>query len=618
MDCNCFEQYFMQKKPIILKQKKGDQTIASEWNLSMLYDGANDVAIESDICSAEKSFKEFRSKWMERTDWLSDERALNDLLNEENALYSNTDAFRAIQYFSLKKDLDATDSVAESEINLLSDRLSKLLQDGSFVRIKLSKISPEIQKIFLASSMLAQWKYFLKEIFKQGKHLLGQEEENILSRMSLPSRDMWISGTEKMLNVKTVRFGTKRLPIAEAMGLISNLPTKERRGLHGDIMKELGTLAPIAENEINAVYTDKKITDELRSYGAPYSQTILNYENKEETVLRLIKTVTDSFEIAQRFYRVKAKLLKQKTLTYADRSAPIGSIHKKFNIQEGIRILKSSFGLMDEEFGTILDSYLRNGQIDIYPKKGKRGGAYCSSRINMPTYVLLNYTNTKDSVETFAHEMGHAIHSELTMKSQPSLYQGYSTVTAETASTFFERVVEDELMSTLSEHERIIALHDRINGEISTIFRQVACFNFELDLHRHIRTKGFASAQEIGSLLNGHMSKYLGKTVRLTPEDGNFFVSWSHIRNYFYVYSYAYGALVSRALFASYKKDSAFIARVKDFLKAGGSQSPEDIYRKAGIDIDNPDFFKSGLQSIADDITELEKSVRLFTQHKHI
>ena len=142
---------------------------------------------------------------------------------------------------------------------------------------------------------------------------------------------------------------------------------------------------------------------------------------------------------------------------------------------------------------------------------------------------------------------------------------------------------------------------------MQTIFRQIACFNFETELHKAVRTKGEVAKEEIGTMLNRHMSSYLGPITKMDVMDGNFFVTWGHIRRFFYVYSYALGQLISKALYAEYKKDKRFIEKINKFLHAGGSDTPENIFRSIGIDVTKPDFWIRGLRSIEKDIEKLER-----------
>jgi oligoendopeptidase F len=211
-----------------------------------------------------------------------------------------------------------------------------------------------------------------------------------------------------------------------------------------------------------------------------------------------------------------------------------------------------------------------------------------------------------DSMHTLAHEMGHAFHSELS-RSQGPLYCGYSTSLAETASTLFEGLAQEAEMEGLSPARQIVALANKINSEITMIFRSIACFNFESDLHAEIRSTGFVPKERIAALHNKNMQAYLGDTFELIPDDGYFFVAWHHIRRFFYVYSYAYGILVSKALLRRYKQDKSFWKKIEQFLSAGGKDSPENILKEIGIDVSKPSFWKEGLKEIEDDISKLEK-----------
>ncbi len=162
----------------------------------------------------------------------------------------------------------------------------------------------------------------------------------------------------------------------------------------------------------------------------------------------------------------------------------------------------------------------------------------------------------------------------------------------------------------LSPKEQLIALHDKIASSINTIFRQIACFNFELDLHNSIRDKGSLSKEEIAALMNKHMAAYLGPVFSMQEDDGYFFVYWSHVRRFFYVYSYAFGEIVSSALYQMYKKDNSFKEKVKQFLSMGGSDSPENIFKSIGIDVTKPEFFEEGLKKIEKDIDTLESLLK--------
>jgi oligoendopeptidase F len=581
-------------------------SIKTSWDLTLLYKSAKDPQIEKDLLECEALQEAFAKKYQNNESYLLDEARLLEALQESEKISENPAMARPIVYFSYIKTLNTEDAYAISQLSLISNRLTQAGNKTLFFPLKLGKIPLERQQRFLASPLLKKYQYLLKNLFDDSKYHLTELEEKILNLKSLPSHSLWIEGFSKILNAETVIFKGKTLPLPAAENTIQSLNTKDRRKLSDLLMEVYKKVSPGAENEINAIIIDKKIDDELRGFKEPYSATILSYDNDEKSVLRLIDETTKAFHISQRFYKLKAKLLKVSHLEYADRSAKIGNIKKTYDFAQSVSIIEKSFRKVDARYAEIFLKMVHGGQIDVFPKKGKEGGAFCSSVTGLPTFVLLNHVNDINSLKTLAHEMGHAIHSELTTK-QPVIYQDYSMSVAEVASTLFENFVFDEIFETLSEKEKIVALHDKLNGDVSTIFRQIAFFNFELELHRAIREKGNVSKDEIARMMNKHISAYVGKSMRLKDNDGYFYVTVSHFRRFFYVYSYAFGEIVSKALYKKYKDNAKFLSSINQFMEAGGSKSPENIFKDIGIDILEPSFWKDGLKKIEEDIIALEK-----------
>lgn len=581
------------------------KNIKTAWNFGLLYKSEKDPQIEKDMKTIESSLTSFAKKY-EGKDFISSSKKLKLALDDYSNLEKVLNSYKPWWYFHLKKDIDSQDQFVQAKSAQYQQRITKAANQITFFRLKLGKIPVAQQKKFLNAQELEDYSYLLQVIFDKAKHDLTEEEEKLASLLSQPGYSMWVNGQDKLLSSQTVNYKNKALPVAQALAMLGDLPQADRRALHKEINKTLFTISHFAEAEINAVYNFKKITDEKRGYAKPYSATVLNHETDERTVENLVSLVTKNFKISQRFYKLHAKLLKQKKITMADRGVKIGEIKRKFDFSTSVSIVKKAFAKVDKKYVEIFDSFLENGQIDVYPKKGKTGGAYCSSGGDNPTFVLLNHADNIHSLETIAHEMGHSFHSEMS-KSQLPHYREYTTAVAEVASTFFEQVAIEELETELDKKDYTILLHNKIMGDISTIFRQIACFNFELELHQRIRSEGQLSSQEIAKLLSKHLKSYLGDSVEVTDQDGYFYVNWSHIRRFFYVYSYAYGQIISRALFEKWKEDKSYAKKIEQFLRAGGSMSPKDIFKSIGIDTSNPKFFETGLKAIERDIDKLEK-----------
>ena len=583
--------------------------IKTEWDLTLLYKNQKDPQIEADIVAIEKACDSFAKKYENKKSYTTDKKALLESIKDYEKLLDTTGSAKPLIYFHFLKDIKGSDSTLDSALNKLNDRFTKSNNKTLFYMLDLGKIETSLQNDIKKDPVFSNYKYFLELTWLHSKHQLSESEEKILNLKSLTSRGLWVRESQKLLSSQTVMYKGKSMGIAEAVQLVPELPIKESRELNKKVIEVIKNISHFAEAEMNAIVTDKKINDELRGYKNPYSATILGYQNDEKNIEFLIDIVTKYFHLTHRFYKLKAKALNLKSLEAPEIPRSIGKFKKEYSFVESVDLVKKAFGGVKKEYVDIFESYLNNGQIDVYPKKGKKGGAYCWSGYNRPTYVFLNHTNSFNSVTTLAHEMGHAIHGEYSKK-QPILYDGHTISVAEVASTLFENFAFEELFKTLSDKEKMIALHDKLQDSVSTIFRQVAAFNFEKELHTRIREEGYLSKENIAKVMRKHLESYIGKAVKITDDDGYIFVRWSHFRRFFYVYSYAYGELVSRALYQKYKEDNTFIEKINEFLSAGESMSPENIFKSIGIDVSHPDFFEGGLKSIEKEIDEFEKLLK--------
>jgi oligoendopeptidase F len=579
-----------------------------EWNLGLLYKNEKDPQIEKDIKTMEEAFDAFEMKYKGK-DFISTSKKLLAALNNYEKLIGIADAKPQI-YFQLLRDVRTADDKILTKCSAITQRLQKAANKSIFFELGIASIAKREQSAYLKDSILKHFNYFLKKIFDNAQYNLSEKEEKLLGLVRQTSRTMWSDTTKKLLSEQTVPYKDTIIPISQAIEIIPDLPKEQRRQLRNDVNASLKSISFFAEAEINALYNFKKVTDEERGYKNAYSSTVIGYENDEKEIEALVKSVTKYFSASKRYYKLHAKLLGEKKIEVADLYAHIGEIDRKFDFDSGVSIIKNAFAKFGSEYADSFSSYLDNGQIDVYPGKEKKAGGYCMFNAELPTFVFLNYAENIKSVETLAHEMGHAFHSDLTKKNTP-LYQDYTISVAEVASTFFEQFVSDELGEYLTEEERFVLLHQRVGRDIITVMRQIACFNFEKDLHEGIRKEGKLSKEEMAALMNKNLRSYMGDAVELKEDDGYTFVSWSHIRNFFYVYSYAYGLLISRTLYEKWKSDKSYKAKIEQFLSAGGSMSPKDIFKSIGINT-NEAFFEAGLKGIEADIVKLEKLAKKY------
>ena len=570
------------------------------WDLTQLYDSLEDPRIERDVRAYERATKALARELRANRTWKKSPRALARAIEKLNAL--DKKAYEGpLYYLFYRKDLDARDTPAKALMARLEPRYTKARNLLTFFHTELATLPKATQKVFLESRHLKPYQYLLKKVFENGIFTLSETEENILALKGEVAGSRWEAMTGEFVAKASVTIDKKQVPIPEALERVMNYPKGKRRKAWKEMVGVFKSLADVAEHELNALVTNHKIDNELRGRTSPEEATIRHYENAPRVISSLVEVVTDSYPISHKFYAIKARLLGEKTMEYVDRGVALGAPSVSLSFDSCIKRVREVFGAVHPRYADIVDRLVEQGRLDVYPKKGKTNGAYCSHGVSMPTFVLLNHVDNLRSYETLAHELGHAIHSERS-KTQPPHYEGYSTATAETASTLFEQIALDALLEEVPKDEKVMILDHKLTGDTASIFRQIAAYTFEQTLHRQVAKEGYLTKDVIASMLAKELRAHLGKSVRVTDDDGYSFVYWSHFRRFFYVYTYAYGQLVSRALFERWKKNPSYVDAIDDFLVAGSSRSPEEIFTQAGLSFTRGAVFKEGLEGIGKEV----------------
>ncbi len=575
--------------------------IKTEWDFKALYyKNDKDPQIEADLKKTITAYKHFAKRYR-GSDFATSTKTLTKALVDLTRLAAMPETSKPGRYFGFRHAVNANDDVAEKQLALISERLTKAGNELLFFELELGKISKADQKKLLNDTTLQPFHYYLSRVFLEAKHNLSEAEERILNLTAGPASGMWVAATEKIISNRSIVYKKESIPINEALERLNSLPSKEKPTFWRLVLSELEQISEVAEHELNAVITTKKTEDELRHFSLPYSETVLSYEDDQKSIEALVAAVsTKGFALSRKFYKAKATFHGVPTLDYSQKYDSIGET-PVITFDQAVDICRDVFYGLKTEYGQIFDNMLVNGQIDVYPRKGKRGGAFMSDSVNLPTKVFLNHTNDIRSLQTLAHEMGHAIHGERS-KTQSPLYQGHSITTAETASTLFENFVFKKFYEQANASQKIVLLHERVAQNIATIQRQIACFNYELELHNRIRTEGSLTRIEMRDLMQKHLKAYVGEGVTVSPEDGYSYVYWSHIRYGFYVYTYTFGILMSNVMAEKYYQDPNYIEQIDSFLCAGKSDTVANIFKAIGIQTNKISSFEAGLKQLENDV----------------
>lgn len=439
-------------------------------------------------------------------------------------------------YFWLRTSQDQNDPALKAKFNKIEHFSKKIENDIQFFYLRIAKIPVRLHNKFLEYAGLRDYKHFLERIFAESKYLLSEPEEKILNLKATTSYSNWVKMTsgflvkeERTVILEDGRKHTKTF--SEILSLMNSKQKKVRDSAAKAFNGIVHNNVDVAESEMNAVLANKKIDDELRRVPRPDLTRHISDDIESEIVDALIHSVSERFDISSKYYALKARLLNVKRLKYHERNVEYGSITRKYTYDESLKLVQKVFKNLDHEFAGILNGFIKNGRFDVYPRKGKASGAFCAHNlISQPTYILLNHTNRLNDVLTLAHELGHGINNELIRARQNALNFGTPVSTAEVASTFMEDFVLQEVLKKADDELRLSIMMMRLNDEVSTIFRQVACYRFEQELHLEFRNKGYLSKEDIGKLFQKHMASYMGTSVEQSPGSENWWVYWGHIR----------------------------------------------------------------------------------------
>jgi oligoendopeptidase F len=310
----------------------------------------------------------------------------------------------------------------------------------------------------------------------------------------------------------------------------------------------------------------------------------------------------------ERYYRLKARLLKVDTLFDYDRYAPLFD-ETKCEWPQARQIVRESYDRFSPRAGAIIGEFFEKSWIDAELRPGKRSGAFSSSAVpGAHPYILMNYTDKLRDVMTLAHELGHGLHQYL---ARPVGYLQCDTplTTAETASVFGEMLTFQRLLQLYSEPKvRLALLCSKIEDGFATVFRQVVLTRFEQALHRARREKGELPAEQIGELWMAANRPMHGSAVQMTDDYAWWWLYIGHfIHTPFYCYAYAFGELLVLALVQKYKQEGeAFVPRYLDLLAAGGADRPDALLAKLGVDVTDPSFWELGLKLLDNMVSEAD------------
>lgn len=581
------------------------------WDLSDLYSSNEDPQLAIDKESVLEEAEAFAKKYRSKISELSAAEFKN-MLDEYEEILDTSGKIGSFAYLQWSTDTGNTNyGKLVAETNELSSEVSQKLV---FLDVEWLQISDEDAQKLIENPALEKYKHYLESSRRYKDHVLEEGQEKIMSAKSVTGRRAWVRFFDETIGAAKFELDGKELSEQEVLSKLHESDRDLRIRAHASLTKKFKELSRPLTFVFNTVLADKSTNDKLRKYDSWIDSRNLANQTDRETVDALIESVTGKYELVQRYYKLKRELLGLDEMKDYDRYAPMLKNEATIDWNSAEEMVLDSYTKFHPKMGEITKEFFDKNWIDAAIKPGKRGGAYSAGTVpSVHPYVFMNFDGKIRDVQTLAHELGHGVHQYLS-RQQGVLQSSTPLTTAETASVFGEMLVFQKLMKELDDpKEKLALLVGKIDDTIATVFRQISMNRFEHAMHTARREEGELTTVRFSELWMDQQKALYGDSVTLTDEYG---IWWSYIPHFLhtpgYVYAYAFGELLVLALYEEFnQRPDGFADKYMDLLSAGGSEWPEDLVAKMGLDITQPDFWNKGLASFEHMVEEAEEMAKV-------
>jgi oligoendopeptidase F len=577
------------------------------WELNDLYPGQDTPEMKKAFEELEAqitAFEAFREKLDPQMDV---EEFMTAVESQEK---STRLAYRIGQFANLQFSADTQDQDVQAFHAKVQQFMAGLQNKSLFFSLWWKSLEDEQTERFKQVSQ--EYEYWLKQIRNFKPYTLTEPEEKIINIKDVTGvnamRNLYSTITDRYVFKVEVEGEVKELTRGELMALVYGPDPDVRAACYQELYRVYGEDGLVLGSMYQTIVRDYRNENlDLRGFEQPISVRNLDNDIPDDVIDVLLDVAEKNAGIFQRYFKMKAKWLKLDKLRRYDIYAPVAESDKTYEYGDAVDMVLESFGEFDPKVAALAQRVFDENHIDSEVRKGKRGGAFCSSGDPALTpFVLVNFNGKANDVGTVAHELGHAIHAMLA--EHHNVFNTHSCLPlAETASTFaemllIERLLEEEEDETV----RREILFSQISDAYATIMRQIYFALFERQAHEMIAKD--ASVDELCAAYQKNLEAQFGDSLTIGEEFKWEWVSIPHIYYYpFYVYAYAFGQLLVFALYQQYKNEGKkFIPRYLEILSAGGSMPPIEILDRAGVDVRKPEFWQGGFDVIARLIDDLE------------
>ncbi len=571
-----------------------------DWDLSYLYQSFEDPSFAADLAA----LPELNAQLAEaiKTELPAKEK-LEKLVKLDNTLSSKLD--RLFSYCQLTLSVDATNTTAGQYL----DKLEMLFNDVNLTESAMTRYIGSVEhldEVIASSPILTKIGFSLREDAKSAHHLIPENVEPWILKMQLSGGNAFAQLRDKLDATHLVDYRGEELPLSAVRGMAYDPdPAVRKEAYEAEIASYKKMELPMSFC-LNSIKMEARTLAEAEGYDSVLDMTLDHSRMDRETLDAMWTAIVEYLPHFRRYLRAKAAYLGHKDgLPFYDLFAPVGKAGKTYTVEEARAKLVSEMSKFTPAMGEFIDQAFENRWIDMFPKAGKTGGAFCSSQhFANRSSILTNFQGSFSDVSTLAHELGHAWHARQ-MEGLPFELTHEPMPLAETASIFNETMLSHLVLREAAPEAQFSLLESSLMEATQTVVDIYSRYLFESEVVDTRADHSMSVAELKDAMLRAQEASYgdgLDKNVRHP-------YMWACKSHYystglnFYNFPYAFGLLFGKGVFAQYlQKGDAFVPVYNQLLRSCGSDTVANVAASVGINVHSVDFWRSSLELIRQDI----------------
>ncbi|MGL4588912.1 MAG: M3 family oligoendopeptidase [Mycoplasmatales bacterium] len=575
------------------------------WNLDSYY-----TSFTGEFQTDEKQLEDLKQliieeNRIEKLGQSSTEKLVINFLNQEINFYQLYG--KMVNYCSLLLAVNAADIEAKNALQRLKKQKASAVSSLSLLKQTMLERADYLE--IIEQEQFQEHQFILNEEYENKRFLLSPSVEETLMQAKMNGSELWLNYKNEVIANHQVELNGQKLPLTEVLNLSNSNSASVRKDAYLAEIASYEKIKDAVAYALNGIKGEALMTAKLRGYESVLEMTNFEQRIDSKTLSTLLDVIETSLPMFQRYLNAKAKYLGYKSgIPWYDINVITTKDDLHFPYEVGCELVLNAFKKYSDELYEYAKHAIENKWIDVYPRIGKRGGAFCSSNDKVEeSRIMLNYGESLDDVFTLAHELGHGYHSYC-MKGMSRLNRVYPMTLAETASNFCENILSDYLLNLDDEVTKMATIELNTISEFQVIVDIYSRFLFESEVMKE-RDGNFVSADELCQIM-AKAQKIAYGTGLDSEYNHPFMWTWKphyySAENNFYNYPYAFGCLFAKGLFEKNKVNpKSFKADYIKLLRATGMKKVKDVTLTVGIDTTTAEFWSSSLKQTAKNIERI-------------